>query len=128
MQEIKSVEEVKLLVDTFYGKVREDDMLAEIFEARVQGRWEVHLEKMYTFWQTVLLEEHTYRGRPFPPHMQLPIEKEHFERWLSLFHETIDSLFTGEKANEAKWRAGKMAEMFYAKITYIRNSSSSPIL
>ena len=128
MQEIKSVEEVKLLVDTFYGKVREDDLLAEIFEARVQGRWEVHLEKMYTFWQTVLLEEHTYRGRPFPPHKQLPIEKDHFERWLSLFHETIDSLFTGEKANEAKWRAGKMAEMFYAKITYIRNSSSSPIL
>lgn len=128
MQEIKSLEEVKLLVNTFYGKVREDDMLADIFEARVQGRWEVHLEKMYTFWQTVLLEEHTYRGRPFPPHMQLPIEKEHFERWLSLFHETVDSLFTGEKANEAKWRAGKMAEMFYAKITYIRNSSSRPIL
>ena len=128
MQEIKSLEEIKLLVDTFYGKVREDDMLAEIFEARVQGRWEVHLEKMYTFWQTVLLEEHTYRGRPFPPHMQLPIEKEHFERWLSIFHETVDSLFTGEKANEAKWRAGKMAEMFYAKLTYIRNSSSRPIL
>ena len=128
MQEIKSLDEIKVLVDTFYGKVREDDMLAEIFEARVQGRWEVHLEKMYTFWQTVLLEEHTYRGRPFPPHMQLPIEKEHFECWLSLFHETVDSLFTGEKANEAKWRAGKMAEMFYAKITYIRNSSSRPIL
>lgn len=127
MQEIKSLDEIKVLVDTFYGKVREDDMLAEIFEARVQGRWEVHLEKMYTFWQTVLLEEHTYKGRPFPPHMQLPIEKEHFERWLSLFHETVDSLFTGEKANEAKWRAGKMAEMFYAKITYIRNSSSRPI-
>ena len=128
MQEIKSLDEIKLLVDTFYWKVREDDMLAEIFEARVQGRWEVHLEKMYTFWQTVLLEEHTYRGRPFLPHMQLPIEKEHFERWLSLFHETVDSLFTGEKANEAKWRAGKMAEMFYAKLTYIRNSSSRPIL
>jgi hemoglobin len=39
---------------------------------------------------------------------------------LYIFTDTIDELFTGEKANEAKWRAAKMAEMFEIKIEHFR--------
>lgn len=66
--DILSLEDVKLLVNTFYGKVREDETLAQIFNERIKDRWPEHLEKMYRFWQTVLLEEQTYFGAPFPPH------------------------------------------------------------
>jgi hemoglobin len=76
---------------------------------------------MYSFWQTLLLEEHTYNGRPFPPHMNLPVGHEHFEHWLNLFTQTIDELFTGQKADEAKWRAANIAKMFESKIAYFRN-------
>ena len=128
MKNIESLDDIQLLVDTFYGKVREDELLANIFNGVIQDNWDVHLEKMYSFWQTVLLEELSYRGSPFLPHMKLPVDKEHFDRWLALFSETVDSLFTGQKAEEAKWRAGRMAEMFYSKITYHRKRSTQPLL
>lgn len=120
--EILTLDDIKLLVDTFYERIREDILLAPIFNERIQDRWPIHLEKMYKFWQTVLLQEHTYFGSPFPPHAQLPIGHEHFAAWLDLFGKTVDELFTGEKATEAKWRAEKMAELFEAKIAYAKNN------
>ncbi|MDN3584312.1 group III truncated hemoglobin [Mucilaginibacter flavus] len=77
---------------------------------------------MYTFWQTVLLEEYTYNGAPFPPHARLSVDENHFNQWLNLFAQTVDTLFTGDKANEAKWRAAKMAQMFQHKIAYFKNN------
>lgn len=120
--DILGLGDIKLLVDTFYGKVREDNLIGPIFNQRVQDRWPEHLAKMYAFWQTVLLGEHTYYGSPFPPHVQLPVEHHHFQRWLSLFSETLNELFTGEKAKEAIWRADKMAQMFEYKIEHYKNN------
>lgn len=121
--DIHHLDDIKLLVDTFYGKVREDDLLADIFNERIQDRWPEHLEKMYSFWQTMLLEEHTYSGGPFPPHATLPVERLHFDRWLGLFFETLDDYFEGPVADEARWRANKMAEMFQLKISMIRENA-----
>ena len=122
MKDILTLEDVKRLVDVFYEKVRANDMLAPVFNERIQNRWPEHLEKMYTFWQTVLLEERTYFGSPFPPHAQLPVSHIHFEQWMQLFTQTVDELFAGEIAKEAKWRAGKMAEMFEYKIEKFRKT------
>lgn len=122
-KEILHLDDIKQLVDTFYNKVQTNALIGPVFNERIQDRWPQHLEKMYSFWQTVLLEEYTYFGRPFPPHAQLPVEREHFETWLGIFNETVDELFTGDKATEAKWRAGKMAEMFQVKLAHFRNSS-----
>ncbi|HEY9083281.1 MAG: globin [Flavobacteriales bacterium] len=126
-KEILSLDEVKLLVNTFYEKVRKDDLLQDIFNNVIQDKWPIHLEKMYRFWQTVLLEEHTYSGSPFAPHANLPVNKTHFKRWLLLFNKTIDELFTGEKADEAKWRANKMAEIFQLKIDFYNKNSAKPL-
>jgi hemoglobin len=118
--DILNLEDVKLLVNKFYDKVREDDKLAPVFNERIGDRWPEHLEKMYRFWQTVLLGEHTYYGSPFPPHAQLPVSHDHFMKWMELFTGTAEELFSGEKKNEAIWRAGKMAEMFEIKIEHYR--------
>ena len=123
--DIDTFEKVQLLVDSFYGKVRSDDLLGPVFENVVQGNWQPHLEKMYRFWQTILLFEHTYSGSPFPPHAKLPIDKSHFERWLELFRATVKENFEGEKAKEAVWRAEKMGEMFSYKLDYLRSASSN---
>lgn len=126
--DILELEDVKLLVDTFYDKVRDDQLIGPIFNERIQNRWPQHLAKMYTFWQTVLLGEHTYYGSPFPPHAQLPLEKEHFERWLALFSETLHELFSGETADEAIWRANKMAVMFQYKIEHYKNNPAKSLI
>lgn len=128
MEKIESRIEIEILVDCFYGKIRKDELLGEIFEQLIQDRWEEHLDKMYRFWETVLLNEHTYYGSPFAPHVNLPVVNRHFERWVSLFHETIDEHFEGEKAERAKWQGKRMAEMFESKINYYRNSGVDPIV
>ncbi|MFV8356999.1 group III truncated hemoglobin [Flavobacterium sp. XS1P32] len=123
--DIASLEDIKLLVNTFYSQVQTDDFLGSIFNEKIGNRWPEHLEKMYRFWQTILLEVHTYSGSPFPPHKQLPVSKEHFDRWMELFTQTTDSLFTGALADEAKFRAKNMAEMFNYKIEYFRNEEKN---
>jgi hemoglobin len=55
----------------------------------------------------------------------LPVDHWHFIRWVSLFTETIDELFTGEKAEQAKWRASKIAEMFEMKVWHFQNSPNN---
>lgn len=126
--EITSLKEIKHLVDAFYGKVRKDPLLAPIFDKAIGDHWDTHLEKMYKFWQTVLLEEHTYYGSPFLPHGKLPIKKQHFDQWLLLFKETLDTEFTGEVAEEAMWRAQKMAEMFRLKLEFMEENNSKPLI
>ena len=125
LTDIKNLEDIKLLVDTFYSKVQKDAFIGPIFNEKIGNRWPEHLEKMYRFWQTILLEVHSYSGSPFPPHKQLPVEKEHFDRWMEIFTETTDSLFIGPIADEAKFRANNMAEMFNYKIDYFRNAAKN---
>lgn len=121
MKDINNIEDIQLLVNTFYERVGKDDLIGPIFNEKLEGKWQPHLEKMYQFWQTVLLEEHTYSGRPFPPHAKLPVDTNHFERWKVLFNTTVDDFFIGAKADEAKWRAEQMAKMFLSKILYFRS-------
>lgn len=127
MKTISTIDDIKLLVDEFYGKVKEDELIGSIFNEVIKDNWPAHLEKMYSFWQTVLLQEMTYKGAPFPKHMKLPVEQEHFDRWLQLFYETIDSHFIGEKADELKMRSRKMAEMFMMKINFFRENPKNYI-
>ena len=126
--DILSLTDIKMLVDIFYERIRANDLLGPIFNSILNDRWSSHLEKMYRFWQTVLLNQHTYNGSPFVPHAKLPVDQHHFDRWLLLFYQTIDENFSGEKATEAKWRAEKMAEMFYHKIEYYKNNPDKLIL
>jgi hemoglobin len=121
-KDITTLEDIKLLVDTFYTKVQKDDFIGPIFNGKIGDRWPEHLEKMYRFWQTILLEVHTYTGSPFPPHKNLPVDKVHFDRWMEIFTATLNELYTGATADEAKLRAKNMADMFNYKINYFRDA------
>ena len=120
-KDISTLEDIKFMVDAFYEKVRQDEVLGDIFNGVIQDRWPQHLEKMYRFWQTILLKEHTYFGSPFNPHTKLPVDATHFDRWKKLFFRTIDENYRGEKAEEAKTRAERMAEIFQVKIQHFQN-------
>ncbi len=128
-KDIETLADIKIMVDDFYGSIREDDLLKDIFNNRIQDRWPAHLEKMYSFWQTVLLDgERTYYGAPFLPHANLPVAALHFERWVTLFNATVDRHFKGPKAERAKWQGERMAEMFLSKINYLQNSNAIPLM
>ena len=75
------------LVYRFYARVRADEVLGPIFEARIND-WGPHLDRMVAFWSSVALMTGRYHGAPMPAHAELPIDWNHFERWLALFRET----------------------------------------
>lgn len=128
LPDITTQDDIKILVDGFYQRVRENDLLSPIFNNIIREKWPEHLEKMYRFWGTVILQANSYQGSPFPPHAKLPVEKKHFDAWLSLFKAEVDRHFTGEKATEAKWRADKMAVMFLSKIEFYKNNPAIPLI
>lgn len=119
-KDITDLEDIKLLVNTFYAKVQKDEFIGPLFNEKIGNRWPEHLEKMYRFWQTILLEEHTYNGAPFPPHAKMPIDESHFIIWVSIFTKTVDDLFEGEIANEAKKRGTLMAALFNSKLEFFK--------
>lgn len=128
-KDIADRQDIELLVNDFYSAVQADDLIGPIFNGIIQSRWPEHLEKMYRFWETILLGNITYSGTPFLPHARLPLEQVHFDRWLQLFRTTTDRHFSGELAEEAKSRAAKMALLFQSKINYLRtNSQFKPLL
>jgi hemoglobin len=114
--EIETEDDVRLLVDKFYEKVNKDPLLSPVFNEEAGVNWEEHLPKMYKFWSTQLLGTGSYSGRPFPPHMELKIGKEHFERWLDLFLSTVDEYFTGPVAETARTKAKSIAAIFQYKL------------
>ena len=129
MRDIESIEDIKLFVNGFYEKVQNDELLGPVFASKIEdGNWQPHLDKMYAFWKTVLFHEAGYKGSPYMKHHPLPINPSHFERWLKLFNETIDALFEGALADDAKRRVESMAQLFMAKMEYYKaNPKIKPI-
>lgn len=114
---LASHEDCRLLVDTFYARVREDAMLGPVFASRIaDDAWPAHLERMAGFWYTVLFGVPLYHGDPRVKHGGLPLTWSHFERWLALWSSTLDELFAGERAEMAKARAQRMATVLSANI------------
>lgn len=128
-KDIENRSDIELLVNEFYTLVQADELIGHIFNEIIGDQWPRHLAKMYSFWETVLIGNHTYSGAPFMPHAKLPLEQKHFDRWLLLFGNTIDTYFEGPVADDAKARASKMAVMFLSKIDFLKTHGSfKPLL
>lgn len=119
LPDITTRKDIETLVDAFYKEARQDNLLGPIFLEVVGDRWDQHLEKMYRFWETILLNKITYQGSPFAPHIPLDLNHAHFTRWDNLFSKSVDAHFSGLKAQEAKERASKMAVLFRHKKEYM---------
>lgn len=82
---------IESLVRRFYEKVRVDDLLGPIFAAHIDD-WEPHLQRMFAFWSSVTLMSGRYSGNPMQKHIALPVDAEHFDRWLEIFTETATEI------------------------------------
>lgn len=97
------------LVRTFYGKVREDEVLAPVFDARISD-WEPHLARMCEFWSSVALMSGVYHGRPMEKHLPLPVDARHFDRWLMLFRQAAHEVCPAAAAAHFIERAERIAQ------------------
>lgn len=82
---------IERLVHGFYDRVRADEVLGPVFEARIND-WKPHLAQMCAFWSSVTLMTGRYHGRPMQKHAPLPVAGAHFDRWLGLFEKTAREL------------------------------------
>lgn len=106
---------LRTLIHTFYGRIRDDDMLGPIFAERIAD-WPPHLERMVAFWSSVALMTGRYHGRPVPAHTPLPINAAHFDRWLRLFRETAQDVCTTEGAAHVIERAERIARSLHIAV------------
>lgn len=114
LPDIKDEASIKLMVDTFYGKVRSDDLIGPVFDAAVPD-WAAHLPTMYAFWTNLLFRRGDYRGNPFAKHAPLDVKREHFQRWLELFEKTVTELFRGPVSEQALGAAKSIAHSFQVR-------------
>lgn len=119
MNDIHTRPDIEKLITRFYEKVQADALLAPSFS---HVDWNEHLPVMHSFWASMMLGEQTYHGAPFAKHASLPIGHDHFTQWLTLFHETVDELFEGDKATEIKDRARNIAQIFQHKMNLLNNT------
>jgi hemoglobin len=101
---------IGVFVRSFYDKGLADPLIGPVFAAipDLDG----HLVIIENFWSKSLLRTERYEGHPFPVHMNLPIEPEHFTRWLELFVEAAREALPATQAEQAIAKATHMAQCF----------------
>ncbi len=124
---LENRDDIQLLVETFYVKIRKDKILGPIFNTVITD-WESHLILLTDFWENQLFLKRKYYGNPVTAHQEVDrkightITSEHFGLWLNLWFATIDELFEGDTAWIAKNRAQKMSTMLFMQIYQHRNN------
>ena len=119
--DIKSREDVSLLVNEFYGKIKQYPLLGPIFNGIVTD-WGEHLELLTDFWETNLFYNKKYLGNPIQKHIEVDqkcggtINEMHFGVWINLWIETLNELFEGETAQRAQNRARTMGTFLHLNI------------
>lgn len=120
MKKLESREDIEMLVNKFYGKVQKDETIGFFFNDVAKVNWNLHLPKMYKFWETLLFGQISYKGNPmavhFPVNEMVPIEKHHFEHWLKLWTETVEENFAGETADLAIYKARNISSLMAFKM------------
>lgn len=118
--DIDSRADCEVLVRAFYGRALTDPVIGFLFTDVAHLDLEAHVPAITSFWETVLLGAGSYAGGAFRPHAALharaPLRAGHFERWLVLWHATVDEHFAGPTAALAKAHATRVAHAFHRRL------------
>ncbi|HEV7183851.1 MAG TPA: group III truncated hemoglobin [Leifsonia sp.] len=113
-------DDVQLLVEEFYRSAFRDPLIGPIFTDIARMDLVHHLPIMCDFWETVLFQAGLYRRNALQLHLALntkiPLQEEHFARWLQLWTATVNAHFAGEKAELAKTQAKRIAGSIHRRI------------
>ncbi|MEV4420604.1 group III truncated hemoglobin [Patulibacter sp. NPDC049589] len=130
LPDIEDRADCERLVRAFYGRALQDPIIGWIFTDVAELDLEEHVPKIASFWETVLLGAKTYTGGAFHPHAALharvPLRPGHFQRWIALWRTTVDALFAGERADEAKRHADRLAFAFQGRLRTLTPPAPAP--
>lgn len=106
MRDIETYEDCIFLIEEFYKKLLKDDLIAHFFADLDLTK---HIPKVADFWAFVLIDKPGYANNMMTAHARLDLKEPDFQRWLELFHKTIQENFAGEKADLAIERSKLIA-------------------
>jgi hemoglobin len=120
-KDIQNRDDVSLLVNTFYTKIRANEELGPIFNNAISD-WDSHLIHLTNFWESQLFRKNVFSGNPLKKHVEVDennnnqLTNDLFGLWLQFWLGTIDELFEGELADLAKDRARNIASFMFMEI------------
>ncbi len=119
-KDIENWDDIRLVMDSFYQKVKTDDLIGHFFKHLSEEKWEKHLQIMYGFWHNAIFFSGSYSGNPMEVHKKVhaisPLDLKHFERWNQLFIETTDEFFEGKTTESMKQTAINISTVIQLKI------------
>ena len=120
MTDIATRADCECLVREFYTRAFADPIIGFLFTDVARLDLEAHVPRITAFWETILLGARSYGGGAFRPHAALhakvPLLRGHFDRWVTIWSETVDDLFAGERAELAKAHAARVAQAFHRRL------------
>jgi hemoglobin len=120
LHDIESRADVELLVDAFYKDAMADPLIGFLFTDVAHLDMEKHRPVITSFWETLLLNAGSYGGGAFAVHARLnekvPLQPGHFARWVSLWSQTVQSLFQGPVATAAMVHGARIASAFLRRL------------
>ena len=122
MNDITNREDLTQLMESFYHKALQDDVIGHFFNEVAPLQMETHIPLIVDFWETIVFDKAKYSGNVLNVHEHLhqlsAFKEEHFNRWVALFKETVNELFFGEKAEMIKQRGESIATVMKIKLVH----------
>jgi len=119
MRDIETRQDLELVLGEFYKIAIADETIGIHF---VDLDLESHLPVITDFWVKTLFDEPVYFGNPMHVHQVLhekqELKTDHFERWVEIFKDSVDRLFEGEIAENAKSRAVVIAKSMDLRLNH----------
>ena len=123
-------DQIAEMVRRFYADVAQDDLLGPMFNDVARVDWSEHLPKLTAFWCRALLQLPGYSGNPFRAHSLVHAQQSftpaHFERWLSLFQDTVELGWVGPNATRALELASTVARVHGSQLTGVAVTLDAP--
>lgn len=121
MQDIKTREDLYLLMSEFYKKLLGNEQISFIFTEIAKIDLEPHLIELVDFWEQILFDTGSYRKNVLRIHtdlnLKIKLSEQHFTIWLNYFQNTIDENFSGQIAEDMKTRALSIATVMKIKMS-----------
>ncbi|MER3463537.1 MAG: hypothetical protein C4329_03065 [Chitinophagaceae bacterium] len=125
MKNIENRTDIERLLEAFYTKAFQDDLIGKFFTEVLPLNLETHIPVITDFWESIVLGTQGYRKNVMEVHQHIhqlsAIKKEHLDRWVTLFTQTVDEFFKGDKAELMKQRAKSIATLMDIKLNHSIN-------
>jgi hemoglobin len=121
-RDIESREDLLSLLRAFYEKAFKDELIGRFFTEVVPLDLDTHIPVIADFWEAIVFNTHGYYKNVMEVHQHIhnlsAIKKEHLDRWVQLFTETVEEYFEGDKATLMKQRAKSVATLMDIKLNH----------